>query len=158
MLVSLLSWRKTQAQVHFQQLIYIIKESTSVLLETYTLHHEWNLTRASFPCSTSRSALPKITLHCEANPLPRNTLHHEQKLAPFRLPYGTSTSALPKATFHREGNLTHVVFLSIVKAIQHMLAHFLAHAQVLRMCFCVQTVSAIEGQFGSNVSSKGERV
>jgi hypothetical protein len=59
-----------------------------------------------------------------------NTLHHEQKLAPFRLSSGTSTSALPKATLHREGNLTHAIFPSTVKAIQHMLAHFLAHAQV----------------------------
>ena len=74
------------------------------------------------------SALPKITLHCEANPLPRNTLHHEEKLAPFRLPCDTSTSALPKATLHREGNLTHAIFPSIVKVIQHMVAHFLAHA------------------------------
>ena len=72
----------------------------------------------------------KITLHCEAIPLPRNTLHHEQKLAHSRLPYGTSTSALPKETFNRQGNLTHAVFPSTVKAIQHMLAHFLAHAQV----------------------------
>ena len=105
-------------------------ENTNVLLETFTLHHESHLTRASFLCSTSTSALPKITLHCEANPLPRNTLNHEQKLAPFRLPYGTSTSALPKATLHCEGNLAHAIFRFIVKAIHHMRAHFLAHAQV----------------------------
>ena len=80
------------------------------------------------PCSTSTSAFPKITLHYEANTLPRNTLHHEQNLAPFRLPCDTSTSALPKATLHHEGNLTHAIFPSIVKAIQQMLAHFLAHA------------------------------
>ena len=108
-----------------------------------TLNHEGKLENAIFPSCKSISALVKTTLHLEnnlthasfhsvttTNPLPRNTLHHEQKLTPFRLPCGTSTSAFPKATLHREGNLTHAIFPSIVKAIQHMLAHFLAHAHV----------------------------
>jgi hypothetical protein len=44
-----------------------MKESTSVLLETTTLHHEGKIGHASFPYSTSKSAFPKTTLHCEAN-------------------------------------------------------------------------------------------
>ena len=45
----------------------VTNESTSVLLETFTLHHEGKLAHARFPYSTSTSALPKTTLHCEAN-------------------------------------------------------------------------------------------
>ena len=106
-----------------------------------TLLHEGKLAHAIFPYGPSTSASVKTTLHLEnnlthasfhfvatTNPLPRSTFHHEQKLAPFSLPYGTNTSAFPKATLHREGNLTHAIFPSIVKAIQHMLAHFLARA------------------------------
>ena len=97
-----------QAQVHCQK------------------QHEGKLARSSFSYSTSTSALPKTTLHCEANPLQRNTLHREQKLARFSFPCGISTTALTKATLHSERNLTHAIFPSIVKASQHMLAHFIA--------------------------------
>ena len=133
MIAFLLSWRKTQAQVHCQQVSYIMKESTSVLLQITTLHQEGKLAHASFPYSTCTSAIPKTTLHCESN-LTHACIHfimhvhHEQKLAPFIVP--CDTSAWSKATLHREWNLTHAIFPSIVNAIQHMLAHFLAHAQV----------------------------
>ena len=124
-----------------QEIHYTMKETYHIPINT--LHNERKLAYVVFPSGPNTSALVKTTLHLEnnlthasfhsiatINPLPRNTLHHEQKLSPFRLPCGTSTSALPKATLHYEGNLTHAIFPSTVKAIQHMLAHFLAHAQV----------------------------
>ena len=63
----LLSWRKTQTQVHCQQLNCVIKESISVLSKSTTLCHERKLGRVIFPYSTSTSALPKTTLHREEN-------------------------------------------------------------------------------------------
>ena len=45
----------------------IMKESTSALEKTTTLHHEGKLAHASFPYSESTTALPKTTLHHEGN-------------------------------------------------------------------------------------------
>lgn len=63
-----------------------MKENTSVLPKTTTLHHDGNLACASFPYSTRTSALQKITLHRE-----RNIMHTS-------FPSMTITNALPHFT------------------------------------------------------------
>jgi hypothetical protein len=108
-----------------------MKESTSALSETTTLHHE-----------EKPNALPKTTLHCEGNLMHASLLSivkentttsilyregkykHNQKCIAnnyialcVSFPYSTSTSALPKTTLHREGNLMRASFPSIVKKI-----------------------------------------
>ena len=78
-----------------------MKENTSVLIKTTTLHHHGKLACASFPYNTCTSALPKTTLHCETN------------LTHANFPIGTSKSALVETMLRHEGYLTHVSCLSI---------------------------------------------
>ena len=93
------------------------------------MHHEGNLTHASFPCivkdSTSTSALQKTTLHYDGrlahsifpynigtHPFPKITLYHEGSPMHVSSPCNTSTSAFPKCTLHYDGKQAFAIFPS----------------------------------------------
>lgn len=93
-----------------------MKECTSALPKTTTLHHEGKLMRARFTYITNKSSLPKTTLNHEGNPmyacfpsiikestrtcpLPTTTLHHE-----------ANNKCIAKKTLHYEWKLTYTSF------------------------------------------------
>ena len=90
--------------MHCQQVDYIMKEYTSVLLQITTLHHEQKLAPFRLPYDTMTSALPK------------ETLHRKGDLTHVIFPYSTCTSALSKTTLHCESNLTHASIHYITSA------------------------------------------
>ena len=63
----LLSWRKQEEQVYFQQLHWIIKQSTIAFPKTTTPCPKGKLACVSFPYIISTSALSKTAVRHEGN-------------------------------------------------------------------------------------------